>query len=126
MFKKISTIAIWSENYRKLADWYQDIFNFKIIEEQNHPQDTGVLWELPDGGSMLWVGQHSEIQAENRDPLRIMLNIDVDSVGNVFEYLLSKNVKVIAKPFESPIHKDMYFATFSDPEGNTFQITGSK
>lgn len=126
MFKKISTIAIWSENYRRLANWYQAIFDFKSIEEPSHPKDTGVLWELPGGGCLLWVGQHSEIKGANKNPLRIMFNIDVDSVQQTFDYLAGKDVKVIAKPFESSIHKDVYFATFSDPDDNVFQITGPK
>ncbi len=123
MFRKISTIIIWSANWRKLAYWYQDIFNFKVIEEINHPYDTGILWELPEGGVHLWVGQHSKIKGKNKDPLRIMFNLDVRSVDEAYKYLLTKKVKVIAKPFKAPTF-DKYFATFSDPEGNTFQIIG--
>jgi predicted enzyme related to lactoylglutathione lyase len=123
MFKKISTIIIWSEDWKKLAAWYQDVFNFKVIEEINHPKDTGVLWELPDGGPWLWVGQHSEVKGQNKDPLRIMFNINVDSVQKAYDYLVSKGTKVIAKPFKAPTF-DKYFATFSDPDGNTFQIIG--
>lgn len=125
MFKKISTIAIWSENFRRLADWYQDIFNFEVVEELSHPKDTGVLWKLPGGGCWLWVGQHSAVKGKNTDPLRMMFNIDVSSVEKIYEYLVSKNVKVIAKPFKAPTFDD-YFATFSDLDGNTFQITGPK
>lgn len=123
MFQKISTVLIWSENWKKLADWYQEIFNFKVIGEINHPRDTGVLWELPEGGVWLWVGQHSEIKGKNKDPLRIMFNINVDSVDKAYEYLVSKKVEVIAKPFKAPTF-DKYFATFADPDGNVFQIIG--
>lgn len=125
MFKKISTIIIWSGNFRRLANWYQRTFNFKVIEEINHPKDTGVLWELPEGGCWLWVGQHSEVKGKSKDPLRIMFNINVDSVEKTYEYLVSKKVKVVAKPFKAPTF-DKYFATFSDLDGNTFQIIGPK
>jgi len=123
MFQKISTILIWSENWKKLADWYQEIFNFKVIEEINHPRDTGVLWELPEGGVWLWVGQHSEIKGKSKDPLRIMFNVNVESVDKAYEYLIGKGVEVIAKPFKAPTF-DKYFATFTDPDGNVFQIIG--
>lgn len=123
MFHKISTILLWSENYKKLADWYQDVFHLKINEELNHPQDTGVLFDFPDGNPWLWIGQHSEIHGTNKDSLRIMFNITVDSVNEAYTYLKSKNVTFIATPFKAPT-MDKWFATLSDPDGNTIQIIG--
>lgn len=125
MFQKISTVLIWSENFQKLADWYKDIFGLKVVEELNHPQDTGVLFDFPRGSPRIWIGQHSEIHGRNKDPLRIMVNINVDSVEKTHEYLLNKSVKIIAAPFKAPTF-DKYFCTFSDPEGNTLQIIGQK
>lgn len=125
MFHKISTILIWSEDYRRLADWYQNVFNLTINEELNHPQDTGILFDFPDGSPWLWIGQHSEIHGKNKDHLRIMFNINVDSVGKAYAYLKTKSVKFIATPFKAPT-MDKWFATFSDPDGNTIQIIGKK
>lgn len=125
MFQKISTVLIWSENFRKLADWYQDVFGLKVVEEINHPQDTGILFEFPGDQPWIWIGQHSEIHGQNKDPLRIMFNVNVDSVEKTYMYLLNKKVKIIAKPFKA-FTFDKYFCTFSDPEGNTLQIIGPK
>lgn len=122
-FKKISTILIWSENWKPLADWYQNTFSLKAIEEINHPQDTGRLFEFPEGGVWLWVGQHSEVKGQSQDPCRIMFNINVDSVTEAHKYLLDKGVTCIAPPFKAPTF-DKYFATFSDLDGNYFQIIG--
>lgn len=124
-FKKISSILIWSENYRALADWYKDVFDFKVNEELDHPQDTGILFELPEGGPYLWIGQHSEVTGKNKDAARIMFNIDVDSVQETYDYLVSKGVEVVAKPFKAPTF-DKYFATFKDLDGNMLQIIGDK
>ncbi len=124
-FKKISTILIWSENYRKLSDWYQNVFDLSVVEELNHPKDTGVLFEFKDGGPTIWIGQHSEVKGKNSDPCRIMFNISVDSVGKSYEYLLKKGVKFLAKPFKAPTF-DKYFATFFDLDGNLVQIIGLK
>ncbi len=123
MFYNISTILIWSEHYKQLADWYQDVFNLKVNEHLTHPQDTGILFEFPNGLPMLWIGQHSQIKGTNNDPVRIMFNINVDSVRIAYEYLKTKNVTCIAPPFKAPTF-DKWFATFSDPDGNTFQIIG--
>ncbi len=125
MFQNISTIIIWSDNFRTLADWYLDVFHLKVVEEINHPQDTGILMEFPEGLPWLWVGKHSEIHGSNKDPLRIMYNINVDSVDKAYAYLLSKNVPIIAKPFKAPTF-DKYFVTFSDPDGNTIQLIGPR
>lgn len=124
-YQKISTILIWSESYKKLADWYQETFNLKQIEELNHPQDTGILFEFPDGGVRLWVGQHSKIVGKNQDPDRIMFNINVDSVTEAYEDLQSKGVEFFAEPFKAPTF-DKYFATFFDLDGNMVQVIGAK
>jgi predicted enzyme related to lactoylglutathione lyase len=125
MFHKVSTILIWSEDFRKLSDWYLRTFQLKVVEELDHPQDTGVLMEFPDGGPWIWVGQHSEIHGKSRDPLRVMFNITVDSVEETYAYLVKNGAPVIAKPFKAPTF-DKWFATFSDPDGNTIQIIGPK
>lgn len=125
MFKKISTILLWSDNYERLARWYQDVFNVRVIEQLDHPEDTGILMEFPEGLPWIWTGKHSEIHGANKDPLRIMFNISVDSVSDAFAYLQTKGVTVIAKPFKAPT-MEKWFATFSDPDGNTVQIIGGK
>jgi len=126
MFQKISTILIWSENYKALAAWYKDVFNLKEIERINHPKDTGILYEFLQGQPWIWFGKHSEIQGKNKDPLRIMFNIDVDSIDKTFAYLKSKGVtEFIAEPFKAPTF-DKWFITFSDPDGNTIQCIGKK
>jgi len=126
MFQKVSTIIIWSENYKRLASWYQDVFNLKEIEQINHPKDTGILYEFPQGQPWIWIGKHSKIKGKSKDPLRIMFNINVDSVMEAYAYLKKKGIKkFIAKPFKAPTF-DKWFVTFSDPDGNTLQIIGKK
>ena len=125
MFKKISTILIWSENWKALAEWYEKTLDLKIVDEINHPQDTGRRFEFPEGGTWLWIGQHSEVKGKSADPCRIMFNINVDSVQKSYEHLLSKGVKFIATPFKAPTF-DKYFATFEDLDGNYVQLIGPK
>jgi predicted enzyme related to lactoylglutathione lyase len=125
IFKKVSTILIWSEHYRKLAKWYEETFNLVNVEELKHPKDTGILYGFAEGDTRIWIGEHSEVKGMNKDNLRIMFNINVDSVKEAFKYLKGKGAKVIAKPFKAPTF-DKYFATFSDPDGNVFQIIGAE
>lgn len=125
IYKKISTILIWSENWKRLADWYQSTFNLHLVEEILHPQDTGRLFEFSEGGVWLWIGQHSEIKGQNKDPHRIMCNINVDSVEASYAELQQKGIAFIAPPFKAPTF-DKWFATLTDPDGNTLQIIGAK
>jgi len=123
MFKNISTILIWSENYRALADWYRENLDLKTVEEIHHPDDTGVL--LSVGKVWLWIGQHSKVYGKNKDIHRHMINIDVDSVSEAYKYLKAKRVRFLAKPFKAPTF-DKYFATFYDLDDNLVQVIGGK
>lgn len=123
MFKNISTILIWSEDFRKLSDWYKEVFDFEVIKELNHPQDTGIQFLV--GNTKLWIGQHSEVHGQNEDPHRHMFNIEVESVSKAYEYLKSKGVEFFAKPFKAPT-MDKYFATMYDLDHNFVQIVGGR
>lgn len=122
-FKSISAILIWSEDYQALVNWYKEKLGLETIEEINHPDDTGV--GLAVGESYLWIGQHSEVHGKSKDPYRIMFNISVDSVSQVFNELKSNGVQFIAEPFKAPTF-DSYFATFTDLDGNIIQLIGEK
>lgn len=121
--KTISAVLIWSDNYRSLADWYIDTLELDTIEEIHHPDDTGV--GLSVGGFYLWIGQHSQVHGQSKDPNRIMLNFAVDSVMQTYQELQDKGVNFIASPFKAPTF-DKYFATFTDPDGNILQLIGDK
>jgi hypothetical protein len=125
MFKQISTILIWSENFKALAHWYEEKLDLKNIEELDHPQDTGILFEFPGGKPWIWIGQHDKVKGKSKDFHRHMFNIEVDSVSKTYEHLLGKGVKFLAQPFKAPTF-DKYFATFFDLDDNLIQIIGGK
>jgi predicted enzyme related to lactoylglutathione lyase len=123
MFRTVTAILIWSENYKRLANWYIDKLELQKIEEINHPNDTGIGLAL--GKMYLWVGKHNKVKGKNKDMHRIMFNIEVDSVQKTYEYLKKKGVKFLAKPFKAPTF-DKYFATFYDCDDNIMQLIGGK
>lgn len=123
MLKNIPSVLIWSEDYRKLANWYVEKLGLKIIEEINHPKDTGVGFQV--GNVYLWIGQHSEVIGKNKDIHRIMIDFEVESVTKTYEKLKAKGVKFFAKPFKAPTF-DKYFATFFDLDNNILQLIGDK
>jgi len=123
MMKDITAILIWSEDYRALADWYKEKLDLKVLEELNHPEDTGVLFVV--GNMRLWIGQHSKVKGKNKDGHRHMFNFAVDSVSETFRQLEKRGVKFLAKPFKAPT-MDRYFATFYDLDNNLVQLIGGK
>ncbi len=123
MFKRISTVLIWSEDFRALANWYKEKLELETKKELNHPQDTGVLFQI--GDTQLWIGQHSEVKGKNKDGARHMFNLDVDSVERAYQFLKERGVKFIATPFKAPT-MDYYFATFLDLDDNMIQLIGKK
>lgn len=123
MIKNISAVLIWSEDYKKLADWYQDKLDLEVLEELNHPDDTGIGFQV--GNVYLWIGQHSQVKGKNMDVHRHMFNFVVDSVTKSYEELEAKGVKFLAKPFKAPTF-DKYFATFYDLDNNLVQLIGDK
>ena len=123
MIKNISAILIWSEDYRKLADWYQDKLELKPLEEMTHPDDIGVGFQV--GNVYLWVGQHSKVKGPNKDIHRHMFNFVVDSVEAAYKRFEARGVKFLATPFKAPTF-DKYFATFYDLDNNLVQLIGDK
>lgn len=123
MMKDISSFIIWSQDYKRLADWYIEKLNLTIVRELSHPQDTAVQFKL--GNAKFWIGQHSQVKGKNNDSHRFMVNFVVDSVEETYEKLQKKGVKFLAKPFKAPT-LDKYFATFYDLDDNILQIVGPK
>ncbi len=119
MITDISSVIIWSEDYKKLSAWYKEILGLAIGMELTHPQDTAIQFQV--GKTRLWIGQHSLVRGKNTDSHRIMINFVVDSVSQTFHNLSQKGVIFIAAPFKAPT-LDKYFATFYDLDNNLLQI----
>lgn len=125
MYKSLSTVLIWSGDYKKLANWYEKVLGLKAIWRSMHPEDTGILFGFHTGDTDLWIGQHDKVKGKNRDVYRHMFNIKVDSVTKVYNQLVKKGIKFEAAPFKAPT-LPYYFATFYDPENNILQLVSNK
>jgi len=116
-------IGVWSANYEKLAQWYEKTLGFKVRDHQSLPNDTFIDFDF--GKNYFFIGKHSEVRGKNKDPYRIMIGFNVESVGKLYSELLSKEVKIIAKPFKAPTG-GFWCMTVSDPEANTLQFYSNK
>ena len=123
MVNKYDSIMIWSENWRELAKWYQDMFHLEVLNELNLPDDTGVTFNIGNGESVFWVGYHDQVHGQAKDPYRIMVGFNVDSVTRTYAEMKAKGAEFIAAPKVSPTG-DYMVATVKDPEGNIIQLFG--
>lgn len=121
--KNIGAVLIWSENWRKLANWYRDVLGLKVESELDLPDDTGVNFLVNE--TYFWVGYHDKVHGKSKDKYRIMIGFDVGSVTETYKKLKKRGVKFILKPSLSPT-KTFYVATALDPEDNIIQFYGDK
>lgn len=117
------SVAIWSDNYEKLAKWYKDILGVPVREKLTLPNDTG--WDFDFGKNFLYIGRHNKVHGNSKDPYRVMIGFQVKSISKTYEVLKKKNVRFIAKPFEGP-PGGFWCMTIADPEGNILQFFGNK
>jgi hypothetical protein len=123
MIKSINNVLIWTNDYKKLAQWYSENLGFDTVTEYNHPNDTGVL--LKSGPVGLWIGQHSEVKGPNQDIHRHMVDFLVDSVTECYEKLKLKKIKLYGVPTQDPT-SDKYVLTLYDLDNNLIQLVGKK
>lgn len=119
----LSSVCLWSEDPKRLVDFYRDILNLPFDKELALPDDTGTQFKI--GDVFFFVGFHDQIHGPAKDPYRVMVGFDVDSVQEAYNELSPKGVEFIQKPSPSP-DKTFYVATALDPEGNIIQFYSDK
>lgn len=119
LIKNLDGVAVWSENWKELADWYERVFEMEAEEELNLPDDTGRLYKI--GECVFWIGAHSEVKGKSKDKYRIMPGFVFESVHETAKILKERGVEFIAEPHLSPT-KDYHAATIEDLDGNIIQM----
>jgi predicted enzyme related to lactoylglutathione lyase len=72
------------------------------------------------GGRRLTIALHDGVEGPTREPVRIMLNFEVDDIERTFERLVAHGAPVIRRP-----SKEAWgglVATSADPDGNVVQL----
>jgi len=96
----LNSILIGSEDPKALADYYTKLFGEPGWNEGGY---TG--WQI--GAGAVTVGPHDQVKGENTAPGRIIWNIESADVKADFETFKAAGATI---------------ATFSDPDGNYFQL----
>lgn len=112
----LNSLLVFSENPKKLAQFYQKVFDTKPGWEQDDYTGFQV------GNSYFMVGPHDKVKGQSQNPERILVNFETEDVEGEFERIKKLGAKVVAKPYHPGEEPDMWLATFADPDGNYFQL----
>lgn len=125
MIKGLEAILISSENAQKLAEFYKENVGLSVSMEMEigDKGEKGFAIEMEEG-SNIYILDHSEVKGANKEPQRVMFNLEVDDIEKEVEEIKAAGVKLI---------KDIYhvqdygmIATFEDIDGNYFQLVQTK
>ena len=114
----LNSILIGSEDPARLVDYYTKLFGEPAMSDGGY---TG--WQL--GTGWVTVGPHDEVKGKNAHPGRILWNIETADVKGDFEKFKAAGATVVQEPYNpGPEGEEMdgQIATFSDPDGNYFQL----
>ena len=112
---KFNSVLIGSEDPQRLKDYYTKLFGKPTLEEGGY-----FGWSL--GGGAITFGPHTEVMGKNREPGRIILNIESSDVKGDFEKLRSAGASVVREPYSLGEGGEYLIATLTDPDNNYFQL----
>jgi predicted enzyme related to lactoylglutathione lyase len=111
----LNSILIGSEDPSRLTEFYSKLFG-----EPGWSSGPYSGWMI--GSGALTVGPHDQVHGKNDQPGRVIWNIETPDVKGEFERLKSAGATVVADPYNPDAAVDALIATFSDPDGNYFQL----
>ena len=110
-----NSILIGSEDPKRLADYYTKLFGKPTMDDGAY-----FGWQL--GGGFLTIGPHDQVHGKNREPGRIIWNIETPDVAAEFAKLKAAGATVVKEPYDPAESSGMLIGTFADPDNNYFQL----
>lgn len=125
MILGMESLLVFSENAKRLAAFYKDKVGLKINFEGVMGENDEEVYELALGkGPNLYVMDHSKVKDKNKNPDRIIFNLEVDNIKKEVARLKRAKVKQVQETY----HVEGYgwISTFADVDGNYFQLVQVK
>ena len=121
MIRGIESILLFSENAKKLAKFYREVVGLKQSYEAEIGEKDEKLYGFKVGkGPEIGIMDHSKIKGQNKNPERIIFNLEVNDIKKEAGRLTKAKVKKIQDIYH--VEGYGYIATFADVDGNYFQI----
>ena len=114
MIEGVAGVIIWTEEFDPQVAFYRDTLGLE--PHSVRPDFVSFKW----GDVRLGIGKHSEVRGKTEEPYRIMVNLGVDNIHQVYGTLRARGVKFLRPPEQE--HWGGWVGTFSDPDGNILQL----
>ena len=125
MIRGIESILLFSENAKKLAKFYREVVGLKQTMEAEMGEGGENYFGFKIGkGPELGIMDHSRVKGKNKNPERMIFNLEVDDIKKEAKRLTGAKVKKIQDVYH--VEGYGYIATFADVDGNYFQIVQVK
>ncbi len=108
-----SSILIGTSQPKVLADFYEKVFG----KPPDWSENNFHAWQM--GSNYLIIGEHSEVKGKAKEPQRVILNFETREVKEEFERIRDLGAKVVREPYQ---FEEAWIATFTDLDGNYFQL----
>ena len=121
MIKAIESIILFSENAKRLAKFYRETVGLKQTLEAEMGENNEELFGFKIGkGPGLSIMDHSKVKGTNKNPERIIVNLEVDDIKKEAKRLTAAKAKKVQDIYH--VEGYGYIATFADVDGNFFQL----
>lgn len=120
MIRSIVDVTLFTENTKKLANFYNKVVGLKSEEfEMGDDEETLYYYELK-GGANLSIAHHSKVKGRNKNPERIIFNLEVSKIKDEVKRVKKAGAKLVHDVYH--VEGYGYIATFEDVDGNYFQF----
>lgn len=111
-----NSVMIGTSRPKVLIEFYNKVFGVK----PDMGEEEWAGWKI--GNTFFNIGAHSEVSGTSKEPQRIIVNFEVKNIKEEFERIKKTGAVVVKELYEMEGMDGMWIATFSDPDGNYFQL----
>ena len=114
MITGVAGVIIWTEDLQRMITFYTDILG--LTPYSVHDDSVSFVW----GDVRLRIAKHSGVRGQSADPLRVMVNLAVEDIHEVYDVIRGRGVDFLRRPERE--EWGGWVSMFSDPDGNTLQL----
>lgn len=117
----LAGLIVWTapDRFEAMRDFYIGALDLEPRSERDSFVSFG--WGASDARApRLTITVHSQVDGRTRDPLRVMINLEVRDIASVHARLVERGVRFVRPPERE--HFGGWVATFEDPDGNLVQL----
>ena len=121
MIRGIESIILFSESAKRLAKFYREVVGLKQTMAAEMGENNENYFGFKIGkGPELGIMDHSKVKGKNKNPERMIFNLEVDDIKKEAKRLIRAKAKKVQDIYH--VEGYGYIATFADVDGNYFQI----